>query len=228
MTDGQTYIRNFTSWNSRYAGIDLLYTGQTSVINPKLIGNQFYDGYGINTNRLTHDITITNPQIDGFENGVVVPVRRTSVIQGGRINAVKGVYVEKGHDTIRDATITGVTVTTPTLAQLRDRQHYDLYATADFSFQYPDFLDRKVESLLSQDTILASINASPLAQVYFYQQSPRYLPFRNATSYSYVPDAFLNKNNKQIALQAGVSFGGELLPKNVVQLTGFYGLVQYR
>jgi hypothetical protein len=72
------------------------------------------------------------------------------------------------------------------------------------------------------------VNGSALGQVYFYQQSPRYLGFPAASSYTYVSDGYLNKNNKQLSLQYGVSLGGELLPRNVVQLSGFYGLIQYR
>jgi hypothetical protein len=199
-----------------------------SIINPKLIGNQYFYGYGINSNRLTHDITIVNPEIDGFETGIVVPVRRNSTITGGDINAVKGIYIEKGYDTIRHALITDVTVTSPTLAQLQGRQHYDVYATASFSFEYPKFLDRRVDSLFSQDSILVSINGSRLGQVYFYEQSPRFLPFQYSTSYSYVPDWYLSKNNKQLAIQYGVSLGGQLLPSRVVQLQNFYGLIQYQ
>jgi hypothetical protein len=228
MTDGQTYIRNFTSWNNRFGGIDLEYVGQASIINPKLIGNEYFYGNGISSNRLTHDITITNPQIDGFDNGIVVPVRRSSQIIGGRINAVKGLYIEKGHDTIRNAVITGTVVTSPTIAQLTGRAHYDVYATAAYGFEYPKFLDRRIDSLFSQDSILVSVNGSALGQVYFYQQSPRYLAFPAATSYSYVPDGYLSKNNKQLSVQFGVSLGGTLLPSNVVQLAGFYGLIQYR
>ncbi len=228
MTDSETYIRNFTSWNNRFSGIDLHYVGQMSIINPKLIGNQYYYGYGIETNRLTHDITIVNPQIDGFETGIAMPVLRNSMVTGGNINAVKGIYIEKGHDTIRNATITGLTVTSPTIAELDGRQHYDVYATANFSFEFPNFLDRKVDSLFSQDSILVSVNGSRLGQVYFYEQSPRYLPFQYSTSHSYVPDGYLSKNNKQLAIQFGVSLGGRLLPSNTVQLPDFYGLIQYQ
>jgi hypothetical protein len=227
MTDGETYIRNFTSWNNRVAGIDLLYTGHLSIINPKLIGNQFYDGYGIDTNRLTHDITITNPQIDGFETGIVVPVRRNSTITGGEINAVKGIYIQKGFDTLRNTMVTGVTVTTPTSEELQGRRHYDVYATASFNFEYPNFLDRRIDSLFSQESILVSVNGSRLGQVYFYEQSPRYMPFQYSTSYAYVPDGYLSRNNKQLAAQYGVSLGGQLLPANLVQLQNFFGLVKY-
>jgi DNA polymerase III psi subunit len=229
MTDGTTVINNFTAWNLQYAGIDLEYVGRVSITNSKLLGDRnYYAGVGIATNRLTHDVAIANSTVDGFEVGIDVPVRRTSYITATQITAVQGLFIEKGYDTIRSVTVDpSVAISSPTTAQLRGRRYYAVFATAKFSFEYPMFLDRRVDSLLSQDVIRLAYNGSATGQLYYFEQAPGYIPFPSSTSYEYVPSAFLDKTNTQLQAEFGVSLGGSVLPMGAMFRIALNGLVRF-
>jgi hypothetical protein len=186
-------------------------------------------GTGVRTNRLTHDITFNNLTAVGFEVGIDVPVRRHTQINGGLIYAVQGLYVEKGHDTIRTVTAGGgLQLIKPTAEQLRGRTYYNVYATAHHSFEYPYFADRRIDSMFSDDVISISINGGAPGKLYFYEQSPSYIVFPASTSTSEVPAGYLNKTNAQLAAEFGVALGGELLPPSAVQVPEVYGLMRYR
>lgn len=229
MTDGETIINNFTSWNSKYAGVDLLYSGHVTISNSKLLGDlNLYMGVGIATNRLTHDVTMVNNHVEGFEVGVDMPVRRSSLLYGGKIIAVQAVMIEKGYDTTRVATVDRtVTIATPSAAQLRGRPSYAIYAFGDYDFEYPNFLDRRVDSLLSQDVIRVAYNGSATAQLYFYQQTASYVPFTASKASEYVDASLLNKTNSQLRTQFGYNYGGDLLPASVVSVPGVYGFLRF-
>lgn len=230
MPDGPTtLINNFTSWNSRYAGIDLLYTGHVTISNSKLLGDfNFFAGVGIGTNRLTQDIVVANTRVEGFEIGIDLPVRRQGVVYGGRIVAVEALYIEKGYDTMRTINIGGpLRVISPTPAQLRGRTFYSVYGGGPYDFEYPNFLDRRVDSLLTQDNTRVSINGSAPGQLYFYEQTPGFVPFPAATSMEYVPAEYLNKTNEKLRAEFGVSYGGDLLPSNITEVSGVFGFMRY-
>jgi hypothetical protein len=230
MTDGVTEIDRFTSWNTTQGGIDLHYVGHVTFNDVRLYGDltQFV-GTGVRSNRLTHDITFNNLTAVGFEVGIDVPVRRHTQINGGLIYAVQGLYIEKGHDTIRTVTAGGgLLLIKPTAAQLRGRTYYDVYATAHHSFEYPYFADRRIDSMFSDDVISISINGAAPGRLYFYEQSPHYVVFPASTSTSDVPAGYLNKTNAQLSAEFGLAVNGELLPTSVVQLPEVYGLMRYR
>jgi hypothetical protein len=166
--------------------------------------------------------------VEGFEIGVDVPVRRQGVVYGGRIIAVQGLYVEKGYDTTRTVNIGGpLRVMSPTAAQLRGRMHYSVYAAGSYDFEYPNFLDRRFDSLVSQDAIRVSINGTTPGQLYFYEQTPLYVPFPAESSLPYAPVGYVNKTNAELSAEFGSSYGGSLLPAGVVAVPGIYGFLRY-
>ncbi len=227
MPDGVTAINNFTSWNSRISGMELHYVGRAMLINPKLLGDELYTQTGIVTNRLTHDVTILQPYIEGFNVGIDMPVRRNSIVYGGHIAAVQALSIEKGHDAIRTVSILGSISFVPlTPAQLRGRTQQAIVLSGEYSFKYPFFQDRRVDSLLSQDRILVNLPGLFSGQLYYHEQTPFYVPFPAASSTGYVPAEYLDKTNGQLANGLGISFGGELLPAGLTTVTGISGLVK--
>jgi hypothetical protein len=221
---GRTEINNFTSWNSRFHGIDLEYAGQTTVNDAVLIGdlNEF-NFAGVQTHRLTSDIVINNARVEGFEIGVDVPVRRNTVINGGYIAAVQGLFIEKGYETIRSVRVTGpVSIVPLTAAQLRGRQPFDVYASGVFSFS--NFLDRKVASLFSADEIRINLSGAAALDLYFVEQAASYVPFPTGTPSGYVPAGYIGKTNLQLSQTYGAAFNGGLAPAEATTPPRFYGL----
>jgi DNA polymerase III psi subunit len=227
MPDGVTAINDFTSWNSRISGMELHYVGRALVINPKLLGDELYTQTGIVTNRLTHDVTILRPYIAGFNIGIDMPVRRNTILYGGYIAAVQALFIEKGHDTLRTVSILGsINFARLTPSQLQGRVQQSIVLSGEYSFKYPFFQDRRVDSLLSQDRILVNFPGYFAGRLYYHEQTPFYMPFPAATSTGYVPAEYLNKTNSQLASELGISFGGGLLPAGLTTIAGVSGLVK--
>ncbi len=220
MPAGQTIINRFTSWNNRYAGIDLLYAGNVTVTSPKLLGNEYFSGVGISTNRLTHDVTIVSPYITGFEIGIDVPVRQNTYIMGGYISAVQGLLIEKGYDTVRKANIGGIAFAAPTADQLRGRTYYAVYATAAYDFYSPEFLGRRIDSLFSQDDIKISFRGARPVQLYFVEQDPYYVAFPSAIAAGHVPQQYIDKTNQALRSEFGVSLAGGFPPATAYAIPG--------
>jgi hypothetical protein len=210
MTDGESVIDQFTSWNSVIAGIDVWYSGHVTVRDALLI-NQDFKGTGISSNSVTHDLAVVNCNILGFEIGIDAPVRRSTAIWGGYISAVTGVFIEKGHDSIRSVDIGGpITFAPLTSSQLLGRTQYRVFLSGEMNPE--EFNMRKVESLVSSDRIrYAPAGSAPLA-LYYVEQYPYYIPFRSGAVAGYVPDEYLGKTNMQLKHDFGVMFGGRLTP----------------
>jgi hypothetical protein len=78
MTSGQSYIENFTAWNTHRA-MFMPYTGQTTVVSPLLIGNRSHPyGTAIGRNDVTNNITYTDVHLAGWEVGIDAPMRRAT------------------------------------------------------------------------------------------------------------------------------------------------------
>lgn len=227
MPDGVTAINDFTSWNSRISGMELHYVGRALVINPTLLGDELYTQTGIVTNRLTHDVTILRPYIAGFNIGIDMPVRRNTIVYGGYIAAVQALFIEKGHDTLRTVNILGsINFASLTPSQLRGRTQQAIVMSGEYSFKYPFFQDRRVDSLLSQDRILTNLPGFFAGQLFYQEQAPFYVPFPVGSSTGYVPAEYLNKSNAQLSNELGVSFGGSLLTAGLSTVAGVKGLVK--
>jgi DNA polymerase III psi subunit len=224
MNDGQSYIDNFKAWNIRSAGIFLFYTGRTTVRSGTLVGDMaLFRGTGIDTIGLTHDVTIQNTRIEGFETGIVAPGRRTNVISGGVINAVRGIVIKGAHDTIRSLDIIGpITFKTTLPTQLFGRTPYQVYASAKVDFEFQTF-----ESVFNADRIQFKRDKFTLASVYFPEQAANYVPFPRSEYQGIVPEGYLNLTNAELRAIYGVSLGGGFPPADAVVPAGYRALLDY-
>ncbi len=225
MTDGETLIKDFTSWNTVLYGIDLSYSARIKVVDSKLIGDlRSFSGYGVLSNRLTRDITFENLQVEGFWTGIYAPPRGDTVVIGGRYANVRNFYIEKGHDTVRTVTVAGaVQFGVLSAAQLRNRTPYNFYLSGRFNLN--DFLNRQFESLMSSDSIRVSINGSPAMLLQYFEQSGSVKPFPALDAQELVPRDYIGKTNWQLWQLYGVAFGGGLPSTYASTQTGVYGYV---
>jgi hypothetical protein len=223
MTDGDSKIERFTSWNTALAGISMHYTGHVQIDGAKLLGVlDAFNGIGIATNSFVHDLTITNLTAIGFEVGVDAPVRRSTVINGAMIAAVQAIQIEKGHDAIRSVAIFGnISISNLTTQQLRGRTPWKVYMYEKFDFQGSS--SRRLDSYTSADRIVWAPYGSSVWQLYYNEQVSWFTPFPSATAAGYFPDSYLNRNNYQLSRDLGVSFGGEIVPADAVVLSGIRG-----
>jgi hypothetical protein len=208
MTDGESVIDDFTAWNTSYAGIQLNYSSHIKIQDALLIGDlDRFQGDGISTNRWTHDITINNLRAEGYEIGVDVPVRRSTVINGARISALQGLFIGKGQDTIRQVDVEGSFIfIPPPAAVLAGRQAYRFYLSPELDPE--DFLERPVESLFSEDSIRIAVNGNTPMKLHYFEQYLYLTPFPSTVLKGYVPDQYLNKTNAELWQTFGVAFSG--------------------
>jgi hypothetical protein len=226
LNEGESLVDDFTAWNVRLFGMQLAYSGHVNVRNATLIGRlNAVSGYGIQSNRLTHDIAFDNLRIEGFDFGIIVPPRRSTVINGGRFANVQNIIIPKGHDTIRSVHVTSpITFVPLTPAQLAGRQIYDVTLSATMAPS--DNLDREVESLFSADDIQIAIGGGQMLQLYFAEQGANVVPFPTAPvpTIEGFPSAYVGKTNQQLSQTYGLWFNGGNLPAGAYTPPKYRGL----
>ncbi|HYO24265.1 MAG TPA: G8 domain-containing protein [Lacipirellulaceae bacterium] len=226
MTDGSSFIDNFTAWGTRLSGVTLQYVGRTAIRNSLLIGDvNLYSGTGVATNRLTQDLLVENTHIDGYAVGIEAAARRATVIDHGRIKAVQAIRIDKGQDTLRNVLIIAPVYEYLTPLQLRGRRGYEIYMTAAFDPRAT--VNRNFNSLVSQDMIYVIFRDNARAYLHYPEQAADYVAFPSAAVGDFVPSQYRDKTNAQLRAVDGISLGGALLPSNVRSFPLINGFVQF-
>ena len=227
LNHGETVIEGFTAWNVVDKGIQLPYSGLITIRNAKLFGSTAADApYGILTNRRTQNIRFENISVEGFDKGLVVPVRRSTVIAGARLANVQNILILKGHDAIRTLDVTTPINFVPlTPTQLGSRQAYNVALLPTLA--PPDNTDRQLNSVFSADDLQFMMNDGSTAQLYFAAQAANVVPFPSAPSppISGFPSAYVGKTNLQLWQQYGVWVNGGDLPAGASTPAGFNGIL---
>jgi hypothetical protein len=223
MTDGESVIDNFVTWGSRNSGIELHYVGQLTIRNPLVVGElAAYYGVGIFSNHKTHEITIQNPRITGFEQGIVAPPRRTNLILGGSISALQGIYVNGANDTVRTLNIYGVQFLPATSSQLKGRQQQSIYLDGRVSF-----VERRLAAMVAQDHISYVDAVGRGAYLHFLEQGGGQVPFIDGVANGNVPDGYLGMANWELEQDFGIQLAGRFQPDDYVLLPEIRGFVEY-
>jgi hypothetical protein len=223
MTDGESIIDNFVTWGTRNTGIELHYVGQLTIRNPLIVGElAAYYGVGIFSNHKTHDITIQNPRITGFEQGIVAPPRRANVITGGWISALQGIYVNGANDTVRTLHIDGTQFLPATSAQLGGRQQQSIYLDGRVSF-----VERRLAAMVAMDHITYVDAAGRGAVLHFLEQGGGQIPFLAGVADGYVPDAYIGRPNWELEQDYGIQLAGRFQPDDYAFLPEIRGFVEY-
>ena len=79
-------IQNFTSWATRNEGIHVSYTGRVDFIHPVLLADPANGntGRGFNfTGGYTHDVSLTDADVEGFGIGIATPYQGKNTVTGG-------------------------------------------------------------------------------------------------------------------------------------------------
>ena len=112
----------------------------------------------------------------------------------------------------------------PTAAQLRGRTYYEVYGTAQHSFEYPYFADRRLDSLFSEDVISISINGGMPGRLYFYEQSASYVVFPAETAYTDAPAGVPRQDESAACRRFWRDAGrGRCFPRPFGSYRGFMG-----
>lgn len=227
MNDGQSYIDNFTSWNTN-RGIHNPYTGRTTIRNATIIGR--VDGRGLNggtaisRNNVTNQMTYEDVHIDGWRTGISVPVNRSTVITNGYFAAQTAIHIPTTHDTIRTVDIEG----DPEFATLNDHQlrgnpQWDIFMDGEISLK-----NRDLETYFSPDVVRLGTVRFNNHQVYYDKQAADFVPFTLETSPDWVPDELIGLTNTELWSQYGIAPGGTVAPEDAARVERINGLVGTR
>ncbi|MCC6493266.1 MAG: right-handed parallel beta-helix repeat-containing protein [Pirellulales bacterium] len=224
LNDGNTVIEDFTSWNTEMFGIQIQYAGHITIRNSTLVGRlDAVSGYGIVTNRLTHDVTLQNVIVKGFGVGMYVAPRRATVVDGGQFANVQNFVIAKGHDTLRSVLITASVKFVPlTAAQINGRPTWNVAVNEALAMK--DNLDRRISSFFDQDDIRVERSDGSVLRFYFAEQAASAIPFVTASTAPAFPVEYVGKTNAQLQQNYGVWYNGGNLPAGTFTPAGMVGL----
>lgn len=226
LNQGESVIEDFASWNTSGFGLQIPYVGRLTVRDSVFVGWQLAAiSTGIKTNRLTHDLFLDNVSVIGFEVGMDVPVRRSTIVEGGRFSNVQNLLIAKGGDTIRTFNVTQPIDFIPlTPAQINGRPTFNVSVTQKIATT--DNLDRKVDSLFSRDELRMALSDGSTVQLYFAEQGADDVPFTSAPTPAIAgfPTVYVGKPNLELSETYGVWFNGGDLPAGTFTPAGFIGL----
>lgn len=227
MNDGQSYIDNFTSWNTS-RGIHNPYTGRTTIRNATVIGRTdgrgLQGGTAISRNNVTNQMTYEDVHIDGWRTGISVPVNRSTVIRNGYFAAETAIYIATTHDTIRTVDIEGAPeFATLTEQQLRGDDQWDIFMDGQISLK-----NRDLETYFSPDVVRLGTVRFNNHQVYYDKQAADFVPFTREESPEWVPDELIGLTNTELWEQYGIAPGGTIAPDDAVRVDRINGLVGTR
>ncbi|MCA9259239.1 MAG: hypothetical protein KDA61_08570, partial [Planctomycetales bacterium] len=179
---GETYIDDFTVWNSRH-GIRMFYSDHVTIRNSTLMGRPEWlsdlalaslNGFAANSN--VQNITFDNVTIEAYQQGVIAPVRQVTKIIGGRFRNIRNVVIAKGHDTLRTVSVEQPIEFVPlTPAEINGREAYDFSALHKLDFE--DNFKRTLESLFSADTIQVALADGSIVRLFYADQAAAATPF---------------------------------------------------
>ena len=222
MNDGQSVIEGFQAWNNGGSGMHTPYTGRTTISNAVLVGNQDRPrGTAISRNKVTNQMTYDNVTVDGWEVGIDVPVRRTSVINDGTFNAVRAIEIHSARDDLREVDINGdIDFRTLTDTQLRGREQFDIFMEGGIPSNFRD-----LEVLFTPDIVRIGTVHINGKQIYYDKQAANYVPFAADNSPEWVPAELVGKTNAQLWSQYGIAPAGAVAPADAVEMDRINGLV---
>ncbi len=222
---GQSYIDNFTSWNTD-RGMFNPYTGHTTIRNARVLGHSGFWGTGFDRNNVTNNMTYENVRADGWEVGISVPVNRATVIRDGVFHNVRDIEVNTTEDTTRTVDIVGdPQFTSLTAQQLGDREKFDIYLDGEIELK-----NRDLETYFSPDIVRLGTVKFNNHQVYFDKQAASYIAFpaSDTATLTWLPPEIVGQTNQQLWDAFGLAPGGAIAPADAVHVAGINGLVGSR
>jgi len=232
MTSGQSYIENFTAWNTHRA-MFMPYTGQTTVVSPLLIGNRSHPyGTAIGRNDVTNNITYTDVHLAGWEVGIDAPVRRATVIEGGYFETIIGIEISTTVHKNRtvDINVSPETGEDPEFAPLTSTQLHGHTQWEIFMDGTPQVKHNDIETLFAPDVVRLGTIRFNGRQIYYLKQAAGFVPFPTGEPLGdglagLIPPELVGKTNEQLWSEFGLAPAGVIAPLDAVQVPGINGLV---
>ena len=225
MNDGQSYIEDFTSWNTRGQGMFTPYTGRTTISDSTLIGNKNRpSGTGINRNNVTNNMTYQNLRIDGFNIGISAPVNGQTTVTDGHFETVQAINVQRAHDSLRVVVVNGnPNFVELNYSQLDGRAQYDIFLSGDL-----DPMNHDLETYFSPDVIKLGTVRFNNHQVYYHEQAADFVPFPSGQVPNFIPTEVQDKSNADLWNEFGIATAGAVAPDDAVEVERINGLVGSR
>ena len=223
MTDAKSVVTRFKSWNTIFNAVAMRYVGQVQFDDAVLVGNlNSYRGTAISPNNFVENITINNLVAVGFEYGIDVPGRRSTVINGAFISAINAIHIRKGYEASRTVAITGqISILPPPQDQLSGRTARTVVMAEPAKFL--SGMGSNLAAYTTADRVIWAPNGAAPLQLFYKEQVADYIPFPSATATGYVPAEYLNRINSQLWYFYGTAFGGGVLPSNAFTVPGIDG-----
>ncbi|MCA9259240.1 MAG: G8 domain-containing protein [Planctomycetales bacterium] len=231
MPGAESVIDNYTTWNTRRA-VQLFYSDHITIRDSTLLGRlellaneELASPFGVSVNSPVQNITLDNIRVEGFVDGIIAPVRRTTTIIGGRLRNVRNLTIVKGHDTLRTVDVVEPIEFVPLAAsEINGRETYNIGLTQDLKI-HSDF-NRKLESLFAEDTLRVKLTNGLAVRLYFSEQGGNVTPFTDAQMHSPIDlTDYVGLTNAQLQARLGMSFNGDILPAGSTSVGGVDAMV---
>jgi hypothetical protein len=206
-------------------GVFTPYTNLTTLKDVTLIGNPSAPkGTAFSRNDVTRNIVYDHVQAVGWEVGIDAPVNGTNEIDGGFINAIKGVLIRTANSRSRAVHINGNTDAAGNLdpgqpqfgtlsaAALDGRRQYDISLSSNFNPKEND-----ITRLFNPDVIQMGTVTVNDRQLYYKAQAADFEPFDSSAVdgvAAYVPAALVDLTNSEMFEKYGLAIGGIVAPED--------------
>jgi hypothetical protein len=220
--DQRNLIENFTSMASD-RGIFTPYTNLTTIKDVTLIGNvNAPRGTAFSRNDVTRNLVYDHVHAIGWEVGIDAPVNGTNEINGGFINAIRGVVVQTSNSRNRVVNINGnqdadgnldaeqPQFGTLSATALNGRRQFDIALSSNFNPKEND-----ITRIFNPDVIQMGTIRVNDRQLYYKQQAAGFEPFDSSSTAGvapYVPAALLDLTNGEMYEKYGLAVGGIVAP----------------
>jgi hypothetical protein len=200
-------LQNSVFWNNT-VGVDLPYSHQTALDNLTVTyekqGLEATPWSGVRTNGLSREIIFNNLTVTGYETGILLPRRGSTVVNGGTLSNRYDILIYSGAG--RNALITGMQ-TVPRIVM-----------SLDLRGQIGT-----VDHVLRDDVVTLDFGPFQNQRLYYTQQTADFVPF--AVPYAGVPLEYVGLTNQQLWDQYGVALGGAIAPANAYTAPEIVGLI---
>ena len=205
--DQRNLIEDFTAFSlSSGRGVFTPYTNLTTLKDIDVTGNlNAPGGTAFSRNDVTRNIVYDHVHAEGWEVGIDAPVNGINEIDGGFINAIKGVLITTANSRSRVVNINGNTDAAGNLdpqqpqfgtlstTALKGRRQYDVALASNFNPKEND-----ITRLFNPDVIQMGTVKFNDRQLYYKQQAADFEPFDSSSSSgvsAYVPAALVDLTN---------------------------------
>jgi len=159
---------------------------------------------GLHRNAVTNDIMYDNLTVSGYRIGILMPLRGTSVVNGGQYNNAKDIYIRTSGN--RNILITGFSQS-PEITMAVETN----LAGSEIAYYF------------GQDIVMLDFGPFDNKRLYYPEQATSAVPFPSAIDG--LPTEYVGLTNQQLWDQYGVALGGAVAPAGSYTVPEITGLI---